>query len=176
MNWRNVAIATATVLPLLLILWSGFGNNPQEVPFVLKDRPAPDIELTALDGTPFQLQDARGKPVVVNFWSTWCEPCKVEHELLQQASRYYGDKVQFVGIVYQDTAAAASTYLMKRSNGFPQLHDPTSSTAMDYGVSGVPESFFIGADGMLKHKQAGVVTAPLLRDKIGAMLAHNGDS
>ena len=158
-------------VPLFLVLASGFGNNPNEVPFMLLEKPAPDFQLETLTGERISLRELAGKPVVLNFWSTWCEPCKLEHELLQRASQHYGERVQFLGVVYEDDDEAARSYLATRANLYPQLTDPGSRTALDYGISGVPESFFITPDGRVLHKQAGVVTGPLIIEKVGAMLS-----
>jgi cytochrome c biogenesis protein CcmG/thiol:disulfide interchange protein DsbE len=174
MRWKIVFVGLLLTGPLFWILASGFGSDPHAVPFMLLDKPAPPFELQTLDGTKVDLASLSGKPVVLNFWSTWCEPCKLEHELLQRASQHYGESVQFLGVVYEDTAVAARDYLKARTNLYPQLVDPGSRTALDYGISGVPESFFITADGQVLHKEAGVVTGPLILDKVGLMLAGGG--
>ena len=170
MRWKIVFVGFLITAPLFLILASGFGNNPHAVPFMLLDKPAPAFELQTLDGSTIDLVSLAGKPVVLNFWSTWCEPGKLEHELLQRASNHYGESVQFLGVVYEDSAEAAREYLKTKTNLYPQLVDPGSRTALDYGISGVPESFFITSNGHVLHKQAGVVTGPLIIEKVGMML------
>lgn len=163
MNWRNAFLVALVVLPLMALLAFGFGRDPRRVPFALAGKPAPDFTLTTLDGKQVTLSQLRGKPVVINFWSTWCEPCKVEHELLQQAASFYGSAAHFLGVVYQDDEAAVRKYLESRSNRYPQLLDPGTRVAIDFGVAGVPESFLVDADGVVLERQAGVVTAPLVR-------------
>jgi len=171
MRWKIVFIGALITAPLFWILASGFGTDPHKVPFMLLDKPAPMFSLETLEGEKVDLTTLSGKPVILNFWSTWCEPCKLEHELLQRASQHYGDQVQFLGVVYEDDAEAARKYLTTRTNLYPQLTDPGSRTALDYGISGVPESFFITPDGQVLHKEAGVVTGPLIIEKVGMMLA-----
>ncbi len=172
MNWKIILISVILFGPLFWALAAGFGNDPHAVPFVLEGKKAQDFQLTSLDGKVVRLSDFRGKPVVINFWSTWCEPCKAEHDVLQHFSKTYGTTVQFLGIVYQDQAEAARAYLKNRLNLFPQLQDPNTRVGLDYGVSGVPESFFIDAKGRIRHKQAGVVTPQILVDWLRTLLTE----
>ncbi|MEK7704984.1 MAG: redoxin domain-containing protein [Myxococcota bacterium] len=172
MNWRSALIGAVVVIPLLVILALGFGQDPHEVPSVLEGKPAPAFELATVDGKPMRLEEFRGKPVVINFWSTWCRPCKLEHGLLQQSARMYGERVQFVGIVYQDELEAVRRYLQAGGEAYPQLMDSGSKVAIDYGVAGVPESFFIDATGVIRHKQAGVLTPDVLRGTLDRLLSE----
>jgi len=171
MNWRAAILSTLFVLPLIIVLAAGFGTDPHAVPNLLINNPAPDFELATVDGKTFSSKSLKGKPTLLNFWSTWCEPCKLEHELLQEASKFYGDRVQFVGIVYQDNVEAAQAYLKVRSNLYPQLMDEGSRSAIDYGVSGVPETYVLSADGTVIHKEAGVISGAVIRQYIDPMLA-----
>jgi cytochrome c biogenesis protein CcmG/thiol:disulfide interchange protein DsbE len=170
-KWRNVLIVAAVVVPLLVLLALGFRFDPHEVPSVLPGRPAPACALTDLEGAPQTLARLRGRPVVLNFWSTWCVPCEAEHHLLQSAARAYGDRVHFVGVVYQDEPEATRRYLARNGSAYLQLLDPGSRCSIDYGVAGVPETFFIDAGGVVRHKQAGPVTAAILRASIEPLLA-----
>lgn len=163
MRWRNVIVVALVLIPLLGVLALGFGHDPHAVPFALRDKPAPDFTLRALDGTEMTLSAMRGKPVVLNFWASWCEPCKYEHDLLQQASRYYGQNVQFLGVVYQDTEANVRHYLEEHASVYPQVLDPVTKVGIDYGVSGVPESYLVDADGMIREKSPGVISGDELR-------------
>ena len=172
MNWKIIIVSTLVCGPLFWVLAAGFGNDPHAVPFVLEGKQAHDFELQTLDGKTVRLSDYRGKPVVINFWSTWCEPCKAEHNILQQGSKTYGDSVQFLGVVYQDDPDAARNYLRTRLNVFPQLEDPKTIVGLDYGVSGVPESFFVDVEGRIRHKQAGVVTPQILISQLRKLLTE----
>ncbi len=163
MKWRNVAIVAAIILPLLVLLAVSFRFDPRAVPSVLAGRPAPACDLRTLEGEATSLAALRGKPVVLNFWSTWCVPCVAEHALLQQAARSWGSRVQFVGVVYQDEPEAARTYLARHGSAYLQVLDDGSRCAIDFGVAGVPETFFIDAAGVVTHKQVGPVDAGLLR-------------
>jgi cytochrome c biogenesis protein CcmG/thiol:disulfide interchange protein DsbE len=163
MKWRNDIIAALIALPLIGLLAFGFGRDPHAVPFALRDKPAPDFTLHTLSGATMKLSELRGKLVVINFWASWCEPCKYEHDMLQQASSYYGETVQFVGIVYQDTEAAVRAYLEQHASVYPHLLDPTTSVAIDYGISGVPETYLVDRDGVIREKSPGVISGQELR-------------
>jgi cytochrome c biogenesis protein CcmG/thiol:disulfide interchange protein DsbE len=157
MNWRVAGIVALLVLPLLWVLGWGFGHDPHAVPSVLESRPAPAFTLQSLDGKSVSLAGLRGRPVVINFWASWCEPCAVEHGALQAMAKAYDGRVQFLGIVYQDTAENAAQYLKSQGNAFPQLLDPDTRVAIDYGIAGVPESFVIDAQGVIRKKFVGVL-------------------
>jgi cytochrome c biogenesis protein CcmG, thiol:disulfide interchange protein DsbE len=170
MNWKMAAMAGAFVLPLLAILALGFNHDPHAVPSVLEGKPAPAFKLQTLDGKAMGLADLRGKPAVINFWATWCYPCKAEHNLLQDAAQYYGSKVQFLGVVYQDTLDDTKKYLSTRPNHYPHLMDIDSRVAIDFGVAGVPESFILNSQGQIVHKEAGVLNGEILRRYLDAMV------
>lgn len=178
MKWSAALWASLAVLPLLALLAKSFERDPKALPSTRLNKAAPmfvlpDLNQEAQDAAPIDLSKLLGKPVVINFWSTWCGPCKAEHALLQDAARFYGDKVQFLGIVYQDSAEAARSYLASRTNIFPQLIDTQSDVAIRYGVGGVPETFFIDAQGQVAYKHTSVLQAPILARFVDAALAQN---
>jgi cytochrome c biogenesis protein CcmG/thiol:disulfide interchange protein DsbE len=107
------------------------------------------------------LAQLRGRPVVLNFWASWCGPCKLEHPTLARAARRYQSEARFFGVVFEDTTEAARTFAQPLDPGFPQLIDPQSRMAVDYGVTGVPETYFIDADGIIRDKYVG----PLLEEQ-----------
>ncbi len=156
------------VLPLVALLASGFGTNPNAIRSQLVEREAPDFALVDLDGTPVQLSALRGSPVVLNFWSTWCGPCKYEHPMLLQAARANPD-VRFFGVIYQDETPKIRRYLALEGSAYPHLEDPGGRVAIDYGVTGVPESFFIDRHGMVVHKQNGPLDPTVLSAWLGAL-------
>ena len=158
MRWRNVIIVALIAVPLLVVLALGFGTDPHSVPSVLPGKPAPPCTLTSLEGKPTALKDFIGKPVVVNFWSSWCVPCEAEHAVLQQAARTFSDRVQFIGVVYQDEPENARRYLSRNGTAYPQMIDPESRCAINYGVAGVPETFLVDATGKVFDKVVGPVS------------------
>lgn len=171
MNWKILAAGGLVVIPLVWVLAEGFGRNPRALPSVLEGKPAPSFALETLDGEKVSLADLRGSPVVLNFWATWCTPCLQEHPLLLEAARRYTSRgVTFLGVLYGDEPPAARTYLKKHGSAYPTLLDPAHRTAIDYGVGGVPETFFIDRNGQVVLKVSGPVTPDTLVGTLEAML------
>lgn len=153
------AIALAVIGLLVFVLFKAFGTDPHEVPFKLVGQPATNFKIKRLDTNEFvTLDQFKGKPIVLNFWATWCGPCKLEHPVLDLASRKYGKDVVFLGIVFEDNEENTKRFLADNGWSFPQLFDPKSTVAVDYGVSGVPETYFITSDGIIQGK----VPAPFM--------------
>ena len=112
---------------------------------------APDFTVEDADGNAVSLSDYIGKPVVVNFWASWCGPCKSEMPAFQQAWETYGDQVEFLLINLtdnqQETVASAKKFLATTAYTFPVYFDTQLSGAMAYGVVGIPATYFIDAQG-----------------------------
>lgn len=157
-----LGLGLLVIVPLVALLASGFGNDPHAVPSVLEGKPAPEFALATLDGGDVDLHAMRGRPVVLNFWSTWCQPCRLEHPALQRAAQAWPD-VQFLGIVYNDEPDKASRYLAQAGSAYPSLIDPGGRTAIAYGVAGVPETFIIAPDGTIAHKHVGPLSPAVLQ-------------
>src|SRR5690606_4767728 len=156
---------------LLFLFAKSFGNDPRALRSPLVGRQAPPFSLRTYDeGKPVSLAALRGKPVVVNFWATWCEPCKREHGVLTRAAQRYGDLVQFLGIVYEDEPERIAAFLQRYGSGYPALLDVGGKTAIAYGVGGIPETFFIGADGTVVSKFTGPISAEELEARIAQLL------
>lgn len=135
-------------------------------------RPAPDFELQTLDGGRLSMRDLRGSPVVINFWASWCIPCRDEAPILKEADDRYRPKgVRIVGIVYQDSAENARDFMARYALAYPGLLDPEGRTAIDYGVFGIPETFFIDASGIVRSRHLGAITEDDLKRQIEALLA-----
>jgi cytochrome c biogenesis protein CcmG, thiol:disulfide interchange protein DsbE len=170
---RLVALVVGLTLVALLglMIW-GIGKRAAgtagSVPVAV--RPAPSFALTLLDGTPFNLGDVRGKPVVVNFWASWCIPCEEEAAVLEQASRAYRDRVVFVGVNVQDTEPLARDFLRRFGVTYPNGRDATGAIAVEYGMSGVPETYFVDRDGRLVRKWQGALDTARLRSFLDDLL------
>jgi len=155
---------------LLFVLAKGFGRDPHEVPFQLRGKPAPDFTLKRLDnGTPVKLSDLKGKPLVLNFWASWCGPCKMEHPVVTMAAQRFGQEVQFFGVVFEDTEENARAFAGAPDPRFPQLLDERSRMAVDYGVTGVPETYFIDAGGIIRDKVAFPIDPATMMKKLAAL-------
>lgn len=172
MKLWNVAVLL-TVTSLVFLMGFGLTRNDDYLPSPLVGEPAPAFSLEVLDeDRRVSLDDLKGRPVVVNFWASWCLACIEEHPVLIRAWQRYRDRgVEMVGIVYQDTPENARQYIEKHGGGWTQLLDPKSRAAIDFGVYGVPETFFIGVGGTIIHKHLGPVTDSLMTDQIESMLA-----
>ncbi|KFA88456.1 TlpA family protein disulfide reductase [Archangium violaceum] len=158
MNWRVTVGFVVLCLGLLAVLAKGFGSNPREVPFMLKGQPAPAFTLRALDsGARVSSEQLKGRPMVINFWASWCGPCKMEHPVLEWGAREFGGQAQFLGVVFEDTEDNAKQFLSRMGASFPQLIDQNSGVAVAYGVAGVPETYFIDAQGIIRGKHVGPI-------------------
>jgi cytochrome c biogenesis protein CcmG/thiol:disulfide interchange protein DsbE len=160
------------VVPVLMLLAYGFKTNPREIPTPLLDRPAAAFTVTTFGGSPLSLESLRGKVVMLNFWASWCRPaCYEEAPALERTWREYKDKgVVVVGIDIQDRDEAARTFLAEFGHSFPNAPDPAGRIAVDYGVYGVPETFFIDRKGRVRFKQVGALTDELARQRLDTLL------
>lgn len=169
------AVLGATVAGVLLVaLGFGLTRDARVLPAVSVSKPAPAFDLKTLDGEPVRLADLKGKPIIVNFWASWCSECRKEHPLIMAAHDRFGDRIAFVGVVFQDSAKNARGFLQQMgvtaAQTYPNLLDPGSRVAIDYGVYGVPETFFIDRKGIVVGKRVGRVTQPILDNEILKLL------
>ncbi len=152
-------VATAVTL-LTALLAFGLSRDPTVIRSPLLARPAPEFALRTLaGGRTVRLSDLRGQVVVLNFWASWCAACKEEHPNFVVAwERYRDQEVVFVGIVFQDKTSNAIAYMREMGGDWPNLVDESGVTALEYGVYGVPETFFIDPGGVIRHKEIGAVS------------------
>ncbi len=158
--WIAVAVAVPVFL-LVLVLANGEPAATRSVRSPLVGKPAPPIEGTTVDGAEASLASLEGKWVVVNFFATWCVPCRQEHpELVRfaQAHEASGDAA-VLAVVYSDNAQAVREFRDKEGGAWPMLTDPKGRVALDYGVAGIPESFLVSPEGVVVAKLLGGVRA-----------------
>lgn len=182
MNWKRAAVAAICVAPLIALFGYGLTLNPREIVSPLPGREAPEFALTvfAPGETPLQrpigdtvrLANFRGQVVVLNFWASWCLECQVEHAALSEFARSYAGKpVHFFGVLYNDVAPAGTDWIAKMGGqSYPSVLDPGARTAIDYGLYGVPETFFLDVNGRVAHKQTGPVNDAILRRIVDSLL------
>lgn len=154
-RWGRI-FAWVGVLALLAILALGL-KRAQQGPVAVGSR-APDFSLNSFDGQPFKLSSLKGKVVVVNFWASWCKPCEEEAAILEAGWQYYkprGDVV-FLGVDYVDTEPEAKAYLSKFNITYPNGPDLATRISQSFRIQGVPETYIIDRNGILRHMQYGV--------------------
>ena len=133
--------------------------------------PAPALRLPALDGGRVDLAALRGRPVVVNFWATWCEPCVREFPLLRQAAATHRpDRLAVVGVLTNDRPPAARDFVRRLDATWPVGLDPAAATAAAWGAVGLPHTWFIRPDGTLASHQLGELTQASLDRQLAQIL------
>jgi cytochrome c biogenesis protein CcmG, thiol:disulfide interchange protein DsbE len=186
MNVGRMLLGLVITIPVIALLAAGLGRDPRFIPSPLPGRDAPDFSLPVLQtaapysvrepgpGEIVELSALRGDVVVVNFWASWCLTCRTEHVPLSRlAEQYASEDVHFFRVLYNDTPGNASA-LIERMGGqsYPTLIDNRSGTAIRYGLTGVPETFFIGRDGVVAHKQVGPVSHDFIIEWVDRLLAQ----
>ena len=172
------------LLPILLfaglaayfLLRLGEHRDPSEIPSPLIDRPAPDFALPGMTASGPSLARAdlvraggEGKVTIVNFFASWCLPCRAEHPLLSQLAKHPG--VALYGILYKDEPAAAAEWLKELGNPYAAIGvDAQGRTGIDFGISGVPETFIIDRAGHIRFRQWGPLDQPTIDGKLRPLL------
>jgi cytochrome c biogenesis protein CcmG, thiol:disulfide interchange protein DsbE len=159
-GWKRAAIGIAVVLPIVALLAFGLTTNPRNIKSPLPGRPAPDFSLERLeDGATVTLSKQRGSIVVINFWASWCLPCRGEHpELIRLANKYGPRGVQFYGILDGDNESGARRFYSELGPvPYPTLLPGKSHTGIDYGLTGIPETFVIDPSGTVAYKKTGPI-------------------
>jgi cytochrome c biogenesis protein CcmG, thiol:disulfide interchange protein DsbE len=134
---------------------------------------APDFQLPALDGSgDVRLSEFRGRPVIVNFWASWCNPCRQEFPLLKEALREHSaSRLAVVGVTYQDIPSDSRNFVKKQASTWPQGVDDGSAVAKAFGVRAIPQSFFVRADGTIVARIFGFTSEAALADPLGKLLS-----
>ncbi len=168
----------AFTLPVLVLIAVGIlfylgleRGPPEQLPSPLIGKPAPDFILAALDAQSqgFARADLIGRPTIVNFWASWCPPCRVEHPMLLALAS--DRRIQLWGVVYKDKPELARAYLNALGNPFVRLAtDPAGRVAIDWGVTGAPETFAIDANGIVRAHVSGALTPEIVETVIFPVL------
>lgn len=155
---RLLAFLPLIALVLLAVVFVGWSlkRDPHVLPHALVGKPLPAITLAPLQGgAPVTPQQGASGPYLVNFFASWCGPCAIEHPVLMAL---HEQGVRIVGVAYEDTPANAAAFLAKRGDPFAMtLNDAEGRAGIEYGITGVPETYLIGSDGMILDK----ISAPM---------------
>jgi len=171
-----IALLALTVLTAALGLWRVWAGRQQVAE---QSRPAlsgpsqpvaPDFALPTLDGGSVRMADLRGKVVLLNFWATWCPPCRVEIPHFQEASTTYNGQVLIVGVDDGESRAQVAPFAHEMGITYPVPLDSNSEVARHYRVNSLPTTFFIDADGVIQHIQIGLVNGAMLAEQIERLI------
>ena len=162
---------------LLVYLGIGLGRDPSAIPSVLINKPAPEFELSAIEGRGegddpgFSTLDLKGEISLVNFWGSWCISCRIEHPLLMQLAA--SNEIPIHGIDWKDPAGKGAQWLEQFGDPYSKVGDDANGRiAIEFGITGAPETFIIDAKGRIRYKYAGPITpqiweydiAPIIRE------------
>lgn len=176
-NTRRVIILLVISLPVLAIFilfaWAINQTGGQEQNFIIdlsigKDqteyRAAPEIKSPSIDGQQMSISDFDGKVLMIDFWSTWCIPCRQEAPLLADTyNEYSGQSVEFIGVAVWDDTDKIIEFANEINIPYPIIVDSQGLTAIDYGVVGIPEKYFVDRNGQLVNKYTGPIDSYTLR-------------
>ncbi|MDH3444801.1 MAG: TlpA family protein disulfide reductase [Deltaproteobacteria bacterium] len=172
MPCRRVVITALVIAPLLALFAYGFMRDARYINTPLIAKPAALFTLTLFDGTTLSLEKLRGKAVFLNFWASWCPPCRAEARDLEAAWRKVkNENVVYLGVALQDTEENARAFLKEFDVTYPNGLDASGKIAVDYGVWGLPESFFIDPQGLITYKHVGGMGAALVESKLAEALS-----
>ena len=164
-------IPLGAFLALAIVLAVGLKLDPREVPSPLIDKPAPKFALARLDdaGKTVRLDDLKGKVFILNVWASWCVACREEHPLLVEFAKKR--VVPLYGLNYKDTRPDASAWLARFGNPYDaSFFDEDGRVGLDFGVYGVPETFVVDGNGVIRMKHIGPITPEVLANKIEPLL------
>ena len=183
-GWILLGTAVPVLALIAVLAWAsvqsggnpgGLGVNDEFGQVAVKPETAREFSLELLDGTAITLAGLRGKVVMLDFWASWCPPCRQEAPTLAQVYReLQGQPVEFVGIDIWDRWEDAQGFIDRFNVPYPNGIDSKGSIAIDYGVRGIPEKFFVDREGTVVKKFVGPMSAETLRAALDELMAAEG--
>ena len=181
---RRTVVIVAVSVPVLALLailaWASITSGPARGGLAVNDdtielsvdaEAAPEFNLSQVGGGEISLEQLLGRVVMLDFWASWCPPCRDEAPVLAQIYGEYRDKgVEFIGVNLWDNAGDAELFLQQEGHQYPNGIDEEGKIAISYGVRGIPEKFFIDRDGLIVRKFSGPMDADRLRRILDSML------
>jgi len=148
----NIGLKVIVLIVLTLgLLMTGCSSGTNQQPVIGK--PAPNFKLQSLDGQSISLSDFRGKPVLINFWATWCGPCRIEMPYLQQIyEEWHGKGMVVLTINIGESSSQIKEFMQSQGLSLPVLLDKGGSVAQKYNILGIPTTFFLDKDGVIQDK------------------------
>jgi len=172
---RVIPIVVFVVLGVLLAVGLKIADKKGDLPSPLIGKPMPEFSLPLLGepGVVVDSEDFRGRPILVNFWASWCVTCRVEHPVIEQLSRM--GALDIIGMNFRDEAPDAQAWLQRYGNPYTMIiHDRDGRTSIDFGVYAAPESFLVDADGIIVYKQLGALTPEAINEEILPRIGYKG--
>ena len=167
-RWRWLLVPLLAI-PLGWLLFQGLGRDPRAIPSPLIGKPLPALAGPTLDPGSFDDASLAGRPAVINVWAAYCVPCRAEHGLLRDLVEQHGDDLSVIGVMYQTGEDVAREFRDRYGSGWTELTDPGGRTALDLGVTGPPETFFVDAHGIVRYRHIGPLTTDVLREQLAAL-------
>ncbi|BAJ63874.1 TlpA family protein disulfide reductase [Anaerolinea thermophila] len=174
MKWKNflflaAGLAIGLILGMAVFISTPSKSSAEKISPPATGKPMADFELVDLNGKVHRLSDFRGKPVVLNFWATWCPPCNEEMPVFEAYHKQLGDEVVFIGINYMEDVATVQNFVEANQITFQVLLDPAGKASDKYYVQAYPTTFFIDKDGVLRAQRIGVLTPRMLENYLRAV-------
>jgi thiol-disulfide isomerase/thioredoxin len=168
----KLALAAVAAVGMVVGLWALTAMRPSDEPGAVVELagPMPELAGEGVTGATVGPEDYRGRPVLVNFWATWCGPCRREQPALQRLAEEYADRVAFVGVNFRDDAAAAAEYVREFEVTYPSVLDPAGEIGFDFSIPYLPATVLVDATGELRYRLLGAQPESSFRRHIERVL------